>query len=352
MSEGIFKLRWRRNSNEKGALDGVDVSVIQASAPAYPQVFIDNGMEDVYDLYTTAGAITPKAEMTPWGEYPLGPYMERFSGYGNFEGGGATANIAVEQVNFTNWSVAVRDTGTHLDLTDCWLGNPATNFQIRVGMSPSAAAAGAPTLTATHITVDMNLLPLDAGSPAIDNNISAKTGDAVFNYLKIYDCPRNALIWYGGSLTLNYSLIGSFGGNTEPTDHNEAVYMFNQGTLVIDRCLLDAEYGDTWAGFTGGWTGIVYLRSETGPITATISNTAFLGTYQGAATSALAISARAGDVTLTITNCILKKGTSDYIQKSVTTPGRTITIVDGGSNRDYDTGAIIDLSGVWVYEGP
>lgn len=28
MSEGIFKLRWRRNSNEKGALDGVDVSVI------------------------------------------------------------------------------------------------------------------------------------------------------------------------------------------------------------------------------------------------------------------------------------------------------------------------------------
>lgn len=325
----------------------------KASVPAptppvdYPLAFVLNGLEDVYDLYETAGAITPKASTTPWAVYPLGPYMERFGGYANFEGGDST----LTGVNFEDWSVAVRDTGTDVVIEDSWMGNSATGYQVRVGMSPSASPAGAPNLTLTHVTVNMNLLPFDGALPAISNNDAARAGNGTFNYLKIYDVPRNPILWFGGTLTLNYSLIGSFGGNTEPSDHNEGVYMYNEGTLYIDHCLLDAEYGDDWTGFTGGWTGIVYLRSETGPITATITNTAMLGTYMGSASSTMAISARAGDITLTISNCILKKGVSDYIQKSVPTPGRTITIIDGGTNRDYDTGDIIDLSGVWVYTG-
>lgn len=314
------------------------------AAPSYPQAFIANGMEDVYDLYTTAGAITPKALTTPWAVYPLGPYMERFSGYANFEGG----DSSLTGVNFENWSVAVRDTGTDVIIEDSWMGNPATGYQVRVGMSPSASPAGAPNLTMTHVTVNMNLLPFDGALPAISNNDAARAGNATFNYLKIYDVPRNPILWFGGSLTLNYCLIGSFGGNTEPSDHNEAVYMYNEGTLIMSRCLLDAEYGDDWTGFTGGWTGLVYLRSETGVITATITSCAFLGTYMGSASSTLAISARAGDITLTITNSILKKGVSSYVQVSLPTPGRTVTIIDGGSNRDFETGEIISLGGVWT----
>lgn len=138
-----------------------------------------------------------------------------------------------------------------------------------------------------------------------------------------------------GTFSTTQSYMQCFGINTDSFDHSESVKVDN-GTRVISYCIIDSTDGGM---LTGPLTAPAefYNADSTGNITVTIDHSIInWPDYMNAPYTFQDGVNVPNTVTITITNCAIKKGTTAYFTNSA-----NCTIIDGGGNYDLVTGALI-----------
>src|SRR5581483_7302409 len=117
---------------------------------------------------------------------------------------------------------------------------------------------GPSTFDLEHVTVDMQSLPNGGNLDGIDGQ------NVTINYGRILNAPRDPIAVAGGTSVISDTLVGAFATNTVNTDHNEGIYQIDGGTLTVTHTIVDLSYGNA---FTGGFTGLMFLRAQTSDIT-------------------------------------------------------------------------------------
>lgn len=291
----------------------------------------DQLMHRVWNLYKTSGSRIPRGQLTSIST------ISRPAGISAPTSGAVlvTATSSISGVDFGSNAVLVYNSGTALTVTDGWISSlGGTTHILRGGFNAGGVAVGPATFDLEHVTVDLT----GGGKAAI---ASIDGGTATINYGRILNAPRDPIVFSGGTLTITNTLVAGAATNTNPSDHNEMVYLIDGGTLNLSYSIVDLSYGNS--PFTGGWTGLVFLRAQTGNITATIDHTILRGESTIKAPWTIQSKAVRGNVALTVSNSLLEIGSSGF-NAALAFDCHTVTTTDGGGN--YTTaGSPISVTG-------
>jgi len=318
-----------------------EISILLQNSEAYPASVVAAGLQSVWDLYTTSGSRV--SSYTAFGSFSKPAGVTQTSGA---TGAGCTiaSTNSIAGIDFTGFGIFALNTGTTATITDSIVTSATSDFRLWNGQNTNGGAAGAPTLSFQHCTVDLN--PGESTEHAMIQNF-ANAGPMTINGCRIYNSPRTGAAFLKGTVSITNTLWGAFGTVSNPGDHSECVQL-TDGDFAISGCLFDPTYQ---LPCLNGITGDIQCQAIDGVATTLEIDHCIFANSAGLLDAPLSFKADFADVTVTISDCVIQKGmqvgpgATGYVITAFNA-GQTLTIIDGGGNIDFDDGHALNLAEV------
>lgn len=294
----------------------------QSDATSYPESVSDAGLTAVWDLQTTAGPTSAPTKVLGVNDASLPVNCTN-----NTNELDITGYVSPLDGWVINKPIYLQGSGTYsVDISNFTASIPdgVADYNIRNGKDDDSNFV---TLNLTNGTLD------ESATVARNGGITSHIGCILnaTNVAFLDPADRQIGNMNGGTLTRCY--FRGLGLNSGVGDHLECVKM-NGGGGTIDQCFIDLRTGTTIGDLTGG---IFMTNGEDGDYV--ISNTIIVGVARmGSAYTMQYRTDGPGTMSITLSNCVLEKGSSGYLGQG---PGTKPTIIASGC-RDYDTGDNID----------
>lgn len=299
--------------------------------PASVQASGVGAMDAWATQYTTGpscpGGFTPAASVTGTGITKSAPDFT------------FAATISKDCVDFSSWNVEFVTDGAVMTITNAKFQcrGCKTGHMIEVGLDSGGGGASSPTVNISHCSVDMS----NFREPTPEANAALQTENAsvtTFSYCSMVRPPVDQLIATGTTtLILDHDYLTAFCTDvSDISDHCEAIHPHGS-SVILRYVLIDARaLGPIVAGITAD----AYFDPGAGvSMVANVGYSIFVMPTNF--NWALQIGGP-GSIDFTIHDSVIRKGTSGYISGAGLVPPPNTFCHDGGNNRDFDTGAIIN----------